>query len=146
MNDKKTVSVSEFKNWLTGVLDFQPEDWVPDSGQWEKILNKIMQLDERSGVPDNRPVAPVEAAPVISTPQTKQAPAARNPRPVGPMDQQPAVPLPEVKPREKHVTVQKSSSPQVIEGQDGNRVIDTGTVHKMGNIDTSDKDYTSSFV
>lgn len=141
MDEKNTVSVNEFKNWLSGVLDFQPDDWVPDHGQWNKILSKINQLEEHV-------VPPVpEVAPVVSAPQPKAAsPVNRNPRPVGPLDQQAKVPLPEAPPKEKHVVVKQTSQPQVIQGEDGGRIINTGKVHEMGIIDTSDKEYSSSFV
>ena len=51
MSNKDKISVSEFKSWLSGVLDFQTDDWTPDKTQWEKILAKIEQLDDTSSIP-----------------------------------------------------------------------------------------------
>lgn len=140
MSDETKVTVSEFKNWLSGVLDFQPDDWVPNAEQWEKIHNKINQLDDE--------LIQVKA-PRVDTGRPNQS-ATRHPRPAGPavpgMDG-PAVQLPEPPPKEKHVNVKQTSPPKIITGEDGTeRVLDTGKVHEMGVIDTREKDYESSFV
>ena len=149
MNDEETkvpvrVSVNEFKNWLSGVLDFQPDDWVPNAVQWEKIRNKIEQLEETK----------VEVMQVNSEPAPVNGPPGagpRHPRPVGPHAQvdnlnQPAVQLPDPpKKKPSPITVKKTGNPQVIEGEGGTRIVDTGVVHELGMIDTSETEYESSF-
>lgn len=40
------ISISEFKQWLSGVEDMQPTGWVPDEAQWKKIRAKIDALSE----------------------------------------------------------------------------------------------------
>lgn len=44
---KKTkISLAEFKAWLEGVEDLQDDDWSPSKVQWEKIRQKIENIDE----------------------------------------------------------------------------------------------------
>lgn len=42
----QTITVSEFKQWLSGVEDMQPAGWVPNEEQWKKIRAKIACLSE----------------------------------------------------------------------------------------------------
>lgn len=42
----QTITVSEFKQWLSGVEDMQPTGWVPNEEQWKKIRAKIASLSE----------------------------------------------------------------------------------------------------
>lgn len=39
-----SISVSEFKSWMSGVEDMQEDDWVPNKQQWERIKSKIELL------------------------------------------------------------------------------------------------------
>ena len=39
--ETKTITVNEFKMWLQGVEEMQPDDWAPDSRQWARIRAKI---------------------------------------------------------------------------------------------------------
>lgn len=151
-DDKITVSVNEFKNWLEGVLDMMPKDWVPDAEQWGKVRNKIDQLDDSPVIEVVPVVEPVPAKVKLDAAAVPQAPAAiqKNPRPAGPnidMEQKVKLPDPPEQPaRRKHVQVQKTRPAKVIDAGDGKTVIDTGTVHKMGEIDTSDGNYKTSFL
>ncbi len=43
---KNLMTLREFKMWLQGVEEMQPDDWSPDSNQWAKIREKINQLDD----------------------------------------------------------------------------------------------------
>ena len=147
MSDETRVSVREFKNWLSGVLDFQPDDWVPNAEQWGKIRNKIDQLDETVDI-NQQPVQATQPVQAEMTQPSVGQPAPRNPRAHGPtlLDKQAPVKLPdETPPKPKQVTVKKTGQPQVIKGEGGGRVIDTGVVHEMGVIDTSETEYESSF-
>lgn len=141
MDSKKTVSVSEFKNWLTGVLDFQPDNWTPNLEQWKKILDKIQSLEELSAPEtkqvDVKPVTQPKTRPVGPIIEKKEAG-------VEPSLTDQKVKLPDLPPKERHVTVEKRP-PSVI-GDGKEKVIDTGEVHKMGTIDTTDGQYRSTFV
>ena len=39
-------SLGEFKAWLSGVEEMQPESWSPDLSQWRKIRDKIDNIEE----------------------------------------------------------------------------------------------------
>jgi hypothetical protein len=53
----KTITISEFRHWLSGVEEMQPDDWCPDKRQWDRIREKI---DSISSEPTNvvKQVAP----------------------------------------------------------------------------------------
>lgn len=147
MSEKK-VSVNEFKNWLDGVLDFQPDDWVPNAEQWKKIRDKIDQLED---APPQVASNAQQPAMGVSEPEpVHNKPAARNPRPSGPLsiDMDQKVKLPDTPPvtKQKHLITQKTGEARVIDSGSGQKIIDTGVTHKMENIDTSDGNYKSSFV
>jgi hypothetical protein len=51
MATKKTksnekIKVRDFKMWLSGFLEFQTDDWVPNKLQWDLIKNKLNNLEE----------------------------------------------------------------------------------------------------
>lgn len=52
----ETINVSEFRQWLSGVEDMQPDGWSPTAEQWKKIRAKIDALSEEASVEE--PVAP----------------------------------------------------------------------------------------
>lgn len=41
---KKTVTLAEFKAWLEGVEELQPDTWTPTAEQWKLIRNKINMI------------------------------------------------------------------------------------------------------
>lgn len=41
---ENTITIKEFKMWLQGVEEMQPEDWTPDSRQWARIRQKINSI------------------------------------------------------------------------------------------------------
>lgn len=45
-NITKRQTVKEFKAWLAGILEFQPNNWCPDPGQWKTIQERINNLKE----------------------------------------------------------------------------------------------------
>jgi hypothetical protein len=62
---EKKTSHRDFLNWLEGVKDMQPEDWVPDADQWKRIQEKIdlvdvkldgVQEEPKTPMPPNQPV------------------------------------------------------------------------------------------
>jgi hypothetical protein len=149
-NDKLPITVSDFKNWLSGVRDFQPEDWVPNLDQWNKILDKIEQLDELSepmpyysGADRTVVNALSSEAVAISASATAPNPAPVRTRPHAPLSEA-AVTLPDtpIRPAPKQITVSKVSAPTRDET---GKIVNTGDMYKTGVIDTSDKNYESQF-
>lgn len=51
---KKKLSLNEFRAWLSGVEEMQPENWTPDSGQWRIIRSKIEEVIEPTVQPTRR--------------------------------------------------------------------------------------------
>jgi hypothetical protein len=43
-----SITVSEFKSWMSGVEDMQESGWVPSKSQWDRIKSKIALLSEES--------------------------------------------------------------------------------------------------
>jgi hypothetical protein len=150
VNVKKMISVSDFKNWLSGIREFQPEDWVPNLDQWNKILGKIEDIEESVSAPQ---VSSAEINPEVGSYYSPSAKPQKNPqgaarpvrtRPQAPLDSGGAVKLPDnpVKVVPKQVTVEKVGVPtRDVEG----KVLNTGDVYKTGVIDTSKGDYESQF-
>jgi len=46
MSEDKKISVKEFRHWLEGVEEMQPEDWIPDARQWKRIREKFNEIDD----------------------------------------------------------------------------------------------------
>ncbi len=42
---KDKISLEQFRSWLQGVEDMQPDDWIPNAEQWKRIREKIDQVD-----------------------------------------------------------------------------------------------------
>lgn len=42
---QKSISINDFKMWLEGVEEMQPEDWVPNEHQWKLIRAKLALVD-----------------------------------------------------------------------------------------------------
>jgi hypothetical protein len=47
----KTMTIMEFRYWLEGVEEMQPEGWSPDKRQWDRIREKIDSITVGSLVP-----------------------------------------------------------------------------------------------
>jgi len=45
-NNQKKITIPEFKAWLDGLSEIQPDDWAPDLNQWKKIRAKIQSLED----------------------------------------------------------------------------------------------------
>jgi hypothetical protein len=144
MSEDKKLSVSDFKNWLSGVLDFQDEDWTPNLDQWKKILTKIHELDETT-------VQPTQATPKVNAVKSdpkQEVSVPRNPRPQlnlpAELDKA-TTKLPDkpVISGEKSVEVIQAQQPSVRE--EGNQKIrDTGKIYKTK--ENQDADYESTFI
>jgi hypothetical protein len=70
---KKEYTLAEFKAWLEGIEELQPNNWAPDAGQWKVIRDKLMNIIEEEP-------APVEVV--------------NNPIPAGPIPRNSAMPMP----------------------------------------------------
>ena len=44
----KKYTLAEFKAWLEGIEEIQPDDWCPDVTQWQMIRDKIGSIIEPS--------------------------------------------------------------------------------------------------
>lgn len=120
MSDEQKISMKDFRMWLQGVEEMQPEDWVPDARQWARIREKIDSVDD----------GPVSVSPT-SKPQSYPAYANHQPTP-------PAVPSgPSMMPPAPRA----SASPQTLNGPFANGSIPVRTP----DVDTSGGKYESSF-
>lgn len=45
-NKDETLTIAQFKAWLEGVEEMQPDDWTPSETQWKRIRAKIAKLCE----------------------------------------------------------------------------------------------------
>lgn len=49
-NRKTKISLKEFRAWLDGVEDVQPDDWAPNKEQWTKIRQQIDRIDDKMDI------------------------------------------------------------------------------------------------
>jgi hypothetical protein len=122
----KDISLAEFKAWLQGVEDMQPDNWAPSKEQWNRIREKIDLIIE-GDYPIGRANAPRPAAQAPAIPLPARLPAAQ---PFVPVDQSslaPVVNLPE-----------KPGVPNPANLLQGNKLL-------TPNIDTSSGNYDSMF-
>lgn len=61
--DPSLITVKEFKMWLQGVEEMQPDGWSPDQRQWAKIRAKIDIITEAESI---EPVPAKYATPYIA--------------------------------------------------------------------------------
>lgn len=95
----KTLTIKEFKMWLEGVEEMQPDGWVPSETQWKRIREKINMIDEsqpaviesyRPPVGQSIPRGPDVQAPAFSgmppgfPPEFSTLPRPSGPPPTGP--------------------------------------------------------------
>ena len=71
------ITINEFKMWLEGVEEMQPENWSPDKRQWDRIREKINQLE--ATVQPAQPVQYAPSAPVYREEQIQYAPVSNAP-------------------------------------------------------------------
>jgi hypothetical protein len=70
---KTKISLRDFKQWLAGVEDMQPEDWTPTRDQWLRIreqidqIKEVVEVVEDTPAPANVPVARQPAHPQVQT-------------------------------------------------------------------------------
>lgn len=135
---KKEYTLSEFKAWLEGIEELQPNDWAPTADQWKTIRDKMMNIVE-DVVEIPAPVPPVNVPPAgpiyrepafqAPMPPTALPPAESSLAPV-------VVPDAEMTPAARAALTGKLPS-EMVPSADGKV--------KTPNIDTSSGDYGSSF-
>ncbi len=117
-SNTKKQTLGEFKAWLSGVEEMQPEGWSPDLGQWKKIRSKI----------DNIADSPKSFNSDGAGPSEENEQPARIIRPSGPSMLTPAT-----------LAIPQAPPPTFMNTSDTE-----GVRLKTPNVDTSSKAYTSS--
>lgn len=74
MSEDKKITVKEFKMWLEGVEEMQPEGWLPDARQWSRIREKINSIEE-TVAQQQAPQQSFALPPVPQQPIQRQTPA-----------------------------------------------------------------------
>ena len=93
---QKKISVKEFKAWIEGIEELQPDGWAPTAEQWKIIRERINMIDDTpSGTPSakhplhqNVPVTNVKhpvtnTRPVVPPPAPQSAPTPSPSLPTG---------------------------------------------------------------
>jgi hypothetical protein len=153
MSNQKKLSVSDFKNWLEGVLDFQEEGWTPNLDQWTKILGKIEELDDSTPVSHpTEKTPPGTNSPAPHYPQAQPS-KTRHPRPhvdapAPPPDLEgPAATIPDepVIKKSKSLKVSQQDVPTITD-EKGTKVINTGKIYKTPEKQEPSAEYESDFI
>ena len=63
----KKITLNEFRAWLEGIEELQPNDWSPSKEQWKLIRNKIDYIEE-CVAPVNIPAQSIPIAPQPQVP------------------------------------------------------------------------------
>lgn len=143
----KKYTLTEFKAWLEGIEEIQPNDWHPDPAQWKMIRERIGGIVEP---PPPKPV-PVPAPAATLPPAGMQHEPRPAPRP-GQIVLEPSAlntvtgdvqpsgaaggPQPDITPAAKAALQGKLPKEIATDPNQGS---------KTANIDTSQGDYQSSF-
>lgn len=117
----ETITIKEFQMWLAGVEEMQPDGWSPDNRQWNRIREKINQLE----------AAP---APVVQQVVQQQVPVYRE-EPMVPL--QPQYSAPGLHPR--------AAPPPPNNALFANADMNSVPV-RTPNVDTSNGNYESAFM
>jgi hypothetical protein len=130
-DDKKTITVREFRYWLQGVEEMQDEHWTPTSSQWAKIREKIDSITD---------VEPQSAPTPTPAPVRYAAPAMVPPMVQPPTTQPPTGPVSLAGPSSLAIPPRPTMSSNPLLAQ-GNSI-----PVRTPDIDTSGKGYESGFV
>jgi hypothetical protein len=142
----KKQTLAEFRAWLSGVEELQPEDWAPDATQWKTIREKMDHISEPRNTQDTdmlkklieaineqKPPAPHPGNPYAGQPQVPAGFVPPPPTPAG-------VPAGEVDMTPAAAELGAPPPPALPPAQP----VDLTEVAKP-NIDSSDGNYSSSF-
>ena len=133
----KKYTLPEFKAWLEGIEEIQPDDWCPDLDQWKMIREKIAAIVEQAP----RPVAPPRpAARPMNMPNNP--PSALSPPPTAELVQ--PTPAGGMTPAAQAALAGKLPKGNIGGKLPGELSIDTAG-SKTPNIDTRDGNYESNF-
>jgi len=129
----KKYTLNEFKAWLEGIEEIQPNDWSPDASQWEMIRSKIIAIvpeviEKKVSVAPKETVRPMPQFP----PQGMGLPDAQMGMAAGS-----SLPAPEMTPAAK-AALSGNLPKEMVTTPDGGK-------GSTPNIDTSDGNYDSSF-
>lgn len=146
--NKKQYTLSEFKAWLEGIEELQPDGWSPDATQWATIRDRLLNIVEEV-VEVQVPVPTAQQSPVQFNNTTHDRPVV----PQQPFQQPPPTfqqsslssinAEPEMTPAARAVLSGKMPTggsavpPALALGPNGRL--------KTPNIDTSDGQYTPTF-
>lgn len=100
-----SISISEFKQWLSGVEDMQEPGWVPDAAQWSKIRAKVELLAEDD----------IQVEQYVSTPTYAQSPGFI-----------PGAPIPYVPPTQQDYASLTQNTPQQPRARQSSMLLDDG--------------------
>lgn len=70
--EQTTLTIKEFKMWLRGVEEMQPEGWSPSQQQWTRIREKIDSITETA--PTSQPQPQQQQQQVVYRDPIPQAP------------------------------------------------------------------------
>lgn len=85
----KKRTLQEFKNWLEGLQEFQPDNWVPSSDQWEHIKASIAAIKESEFITSE--ISSIERQPSIMQPTKQYIAPVQSSLDMGPVTSAPGV-------------------------------------------------------
>lgn len=136
----KKYTLAEFKAWLEGIEEIQPDDWCPDVTQWQMIRDKISAIVEPVAPPAPMPAPRQAPPPMVPRSRPPMAPNMGGVMPgAGPpgLELPPsALPEPEMTPAAKMALQGKLPSEIATDPAHGS---------KTPTIDTADGNYESNF-
>jgi hypothetical protein len=134
---KKKQTLAEFRAWLSGIEELQPENWAPDATQWKLIRDKIHSIIEPKAS-----TADAEMLQKLIESMGNNAPAAQQGNPYA---QQATAHIPPPPPPVGGVPAGPvEATPAAAAALPPAQAVDITEVAKP-NLDTSDGNYSSSF-
>ena len=133
---KLGLTLYEFRAWISGVEEMQPNNWVPDAGQWKTIRSKFNDIVEGPAVVNRT---------INNNPFDQEPRSVRQAGPSGFVAPQPTMRAPS-QPIELHNPNRPVETPNTMpdlnSGEGAKKMV--GRV-KTPNIDTSSGNYTAAF-
>lgn len=98
---KQPITLDQFRSWLDGVEEMQPQSWTPDKLQWKRIREKIDLIQQPEPQQYNPPLNQIPSA---ALPQQSALPPQQADYPhteivdeeLKPFDAPPAIPLSDI--------------------------------------------------
>jgi len=144
----KKCTLKEFRAWLEGIEEIQPDSWSPDATQWNMIRQKIgsIELEVVEKVIEKRVNVPVHGAPL--PPAAGLAPVITPPANPAftPPDDGWTAPTPPAQPTGSAIPEMTEAAKEALSGKLPTEMIrDIGGKSTTPNIDTSKQPYNSNF-